>query len=178
MTRPGWRGVTPVRGMQGGAQPRRPSCLLFCQALVRVRAQAASCLWDFRPGGSAVWSRAGTGKVSAALTFLTQRAASLGQNPGNGEPIHRHPTRSPSRRDGVTEEAGGELLRLPSLPPSLRKELPFSPFWPEDYLGPLTWPCVWCLCVDGGRMGAQAAWAGSGTPPWSPGSGQWSWVPG
>lgn len=50
------------------------------------------------------------------------------------------------------------------LPPSLRKELPLNPFWPEDYLGPLTWPRVWCLCVDGGRMGAQAAWAGSGTP--------------
>lgn len=54
------------------------------------------------------------------------------------------------------------------LPPSLRNELPLNPFWPEDYLGPLTWPRVWCLCVDGGRMGAQAAWAGSGTRPMVP----------
>lgn len=69
-----------------------------------------------------MWSRAGAGKVSTALTFPTQRAASLGQNPGNGEPIYRHPTRSPSLRDGVTEEAGGELPRLPSLPSSFPPE--------------------------------------------------------
>lgn len=112
-------------GTQSGVQ-LRPCCLLFCPALVRGEGRGPRPLDPVRflAGGSAAGSRVGTGKAPAVLTFLPKRGDSPGQNLRNGELHPQAPTRPSSCRNGATEETGGELPRLPSLPSSLTALLP------------------------------------------------------
>lgn len=97
----------------------RPCSLLFCPTLVRgegLRPPAAgSC--EISGGRKCCGVTGGHRKGPSCLTFLPKKGTPRVRTLGMESHIHR-PHRPSSCGNGATEETGGELPRLPSLPSS------------------------------------------------------------